>query len=130
MQIAARLARIGEDFNDAIVESANEASMWKARVAEFEARAATQDSQPARNNKQSDAEHKLRLVRRVMLGLLDELGVLLHARLTFSCSDVCLPSQVMGHHQVLGRRDLHVSIKGILALLAVRTNRSIHPRGS
>lgn len=49
--------------------------MWKARVAELEARPSVQDHHIVRNNRQSDAERKLKLIRRAMLGLLEELGV-------------------------------------------------------
>lgn len=70
-----RLARIGEEIDDAVVESTNEASMWKARVAELETKPNAEDRQNVRNSKHIDAERKLRLVRRAMLGLLEELGV-------------------------------------------------------
>lgn len=75
MQIAARLARIGEELNDVVVESTNEASTWKARVAELEVKPGAQDHQTVRNTKQSDAERKLELIRRAMLRLLEDLGV-------------------------------------------------------
>lgn len=56
--------------------------MWKARVAELEARPSVEDHQIARSNRQSNAERKLKLVRRAMLGLLEELGVKWHTRNT------------------------------------------------
>lgn len=74
-QIAARLALIGEEVSDVVVDSTNEATMWKARVAELEARPSVEDHQVARSSRQSNAERKLKLVRRAMLGLLEELGV-------------------------------------------------------
>lgn len=48
--------------------------MWRARVAELEARPSVEDP-GARNNRQSNAERKLKLVRRALLGLLEELEV-------------------------------------------------------
>jgi len=72
--VAARLARIGEEFSDVVVESANEAAMWRARVAELEARPSVEDHQTSRSNRQSNAERKMKLVRRAMLALLEELG--------------------------------------------------------
>ena len=74
-QIAARLARIGEEFNDVVAESTNDAAKWKARVAELEARPSVDSHQIARSSRQSNAERKMRLVRRTMLALLEELGV-------------------------------------------------------
>lgn len=56
--------------------------MWKARVAELEARPSVEDHQVARSSRQSNAERKLKLVRRAMLGLLEELGVKQHTRNT------------------------------------------------
>ncbi|KAH0839939.1 hypothetical protein J3R83DRAFT_893 [Lanmaoa asiatica] len=73
-QIAARLAHIGEEFSDVVVESTNEVTIWKARVAELEAKPSIEDHQVVRSNRQSNAERKLKLVRRAMLGLLEELG--------------------------------------------------------
>jgi hypothetical protein len=73
--IAASLARIGEQFNDVVTESANETAMYKARVAELEARSSLEGSQSTRSSLQSNVEHKLNLVRRTMFGLLQELGV-------------------------------------------------------
>ncbi|KAF9247366.1 hypothetical protein BU15DRAFT_70179 [Melanogaster broomeanus] len=75
-QIAARLTRIGEEFNEAVIESTNEAAKNNARVTELEARnlSISQEHQTARTSKQMDAERKLSLIRRVMTGLLEELG--------------------------------------------------------
>ncbi|KAG8218653.1 hypothetical protein J3R82DRAFT_4318 [Butyriboletus roseoflavus] len=73
-QIAARLAHIGEEFSDVVIESTNEATTWKARVAELEARPSVEDHQIVRSSRQSNAERKLKLVRRAVLGLLEELG--------------------------------------------------------
>ncbi|KAG9317475.1 hypothetical protein JVU11DRAFT_1677 [Chiua virens] len=71
-QIAARLARIGEEFNEVVVQSTNETSMWKTRVAELEETKSSVDDYQMR--RQSNAERKLKLVRRAMQGLLEELG--------------------------------------------------------
>ncbi|KAF8842716.1 hypothetical protein BDN67DRAFT_328293 [Paxillus ammoniavirescens] len=75
-QIAARLARIGEEFSEAVNESTDEAAMYKARVVELEAKnlGTPEEHQIARNNQKMDADRKLKLIRRVMQGLLEELG--------------------------------------------------------
>jgi len=82
--IAARLARIGEQFNDVVMESANETAMYKARVAELEARSRLEDGQSSRSSLQSNAEHKLNIVRRTMFSLLQELGPVTEGTLSTS----------------------------------------------
>ncbi|KAF9226628.1 hypothetical protein BS17DRAFT_806729 [Gyrodon lividus] len=75
-QIAARLACIGKKFNEAVDESTNEIALYKARVAELETRnhSTSEEHQTGGTSKQMDAERKLKLIRRVMQGLLEELG--------------------------------------------------------
>jgi hypothetical protein len=75
-QITARLARIGEEFSEAVNESTDEVAMYKARVVELEARVLGISEEIARTNQKTvDAEHKLNYFRRVVQGVLEELAV-------------------------------------------------------